>query len=93
MSPHDPIAVALTSQTQFMSLGLPQVLDSMKGLLDNVNRAVFSLVTLVVSSSILTVSTSPPAAVGAQYLLGLGMFSSMRNIGVYNFFLFQVSAM
>jgi hypothetical protein len=69
-------------------LGLPQLLDIMKGLMDNVNRAVFSLTALAVSSSIITVS--PPATVSAQYLLGLGTFDAMCASGAYKFFVLGI---
>ena len=55
-----------------------QLQDTMRSLLEPVNRAIFSLVALALSVSVLSDHGGPPAAVQAQqYLLGLGKRPSL----------------
>lgn len=49
-----------------------QLQDTMRNLLEPVNRAVFSLVSLALSLSVLSTNGAFQVGVQAQYLLGLG---------------------
>ena len=49
-----------------------QLQATMRNLLEPVNRALFSLVSLALSVSVLSTNGASPFAAQAQYLLGLG---------------------